>query len=88
MKDCVGSDTKSDAEERDVDDGTDDMQGDLSTGNSCEELQEGDISILCEDDIPGSSLNGKNPKQLNMAQLKRWLACRGAPVSGFLTRTY
>ena len=47
MKDCVGSDTKSDAEERDVDDGTEDMQGDLSTGNSCEELQEGDISILC-----------------------------------------
>ena len=82
MKDCVGGDTKSDAEERDVDDGTDDMQGDLSTGNSCEELREGDISILCEDDIPGSSLNGKNPNQLNMTQLKRWLACRGAPVSG------
>ena len=26
VKDCVGGDTKGDAEERDVDDGTDDMQ--------------------------------------------------------------
>ena len=82
MKDCVGGDAKSDAEEREVEDGTKDMQDDLSTENSCEELQKGDISILCEDDIPGSSLNGKNRKQLNMTQLKRWLACRGAPVSG------
>ena len=57
-------------------------QGDLSTGYSCEEPQEGDILILCEDDIPGSSLNGKNPIQLNIPQLKRWLACHGAPVSG------
>ena len=40
VKDSVGGDTKSDAEEQDVDDGTDDMQGDLSIGNSCKELQQ------------------------------------------------
>ena len=31
VMDCVGGDTKSDAEERDVDVGADDMQDDLST---------------------------------------------------------
>ena len=82
VMDCVGGDTKSVAEERDVDNGAEDMQDDLSTENSCVELREDNISVLCEDDIPGSSLNGKNPQQLNMTQLKRWLACRGAPVSG------
>ena len=79
VKERVGSDTESDVEERD---GYDDIQGELSTGNIYGEPQESDILMLCEDDIPGSSLNGKNPKQLNIQQLKRWLACRGAPVSG------
>ena len=41
-----------------------------------------DILLLTEDDIPGASLNGKSPSQLTVVQLKRWLACRGAPVSG------
>ena len=40
------------------------------------------IILLDESDIPGASLNGKKPCQLNVAQLKRWLACRGAPLSG------
>ena len=42
MKDCVGGDAKSDAEEREFDNGTEDMQDDLSTENSCEELQADD----------------------------------------------
>ena len=29
-----------------------------------------------------TSLNGKNPSELNIVQLKRWLVCRGAPVNG------
>ena len=38
--------------------------------------------VLTENDVPGSSLNGKLPHALNVIQLKRWLACRGAPVTG------
>lgn len=40
------------------------------------------IVVLDESDVPGASLNGKKPCQLTVAQLKRWLACRGAPLSG------
>jgi len=40
-----------------------------------------DILMLTESDIPSASLNRKSPSQLTLAQLKRWLACRGAPVS-------
>ena len=46
----------------------------------------GDIATsfdtLSEDDVPGASLNGKKPSQLNVTSLKRWLACRGASTSG------
>jgi len=42
----------------------------------------GNFEVLTEDDIPGASLNGKQPKQLNLTQIKRWLACRRAPTSG------
>ena len=38
--------------------------------------------LLTEADIPGASLDGKHPEELNFPQLKRWLACQGAPVSG------
>ena len=41
-----------------------------------------DVCLLYECDIPGASLNGKKPSELNVAQLKRWLTCRGAPVTG------
>jgi len=33
--------------------------------------------LLSDQDIPGASLNGKDPTDLNIPQLKRWLACRG-----------
>ena len=38
--------------------------------------------ILTENDIPGASLGGIDPRDLNVTQLKRWLVCRDAPVSG------
>ena len=37
---------------------------------------------LSEDDVPGASLSGRSPDILNVEQLKRWLACRGARRSG------
>ena len=37
---------------------------------------------LSEDDIPGAKLAGEIPEQCNVQQLKRWLSCRGACVSG------
>ena len=41
-----------------------------------------DILLLTENDIPDASLDSKDPSELNITQLKRWLACRGAPVNG------
>lgn len=38
--------------------------------------------ILTEEDVPGASLNGRKPEQLKNDELKRWLKCRGANVSG------
>ena len=46
------------------------------------ELFKGDLLLLTEGDVPGASLNGKNPGELNVVQLRRWLACRGAPITG------
>ena len=43
---------------------------------------QGDFCLLEESDVPGASLNGKKPCELNVTQLKRWLSCRGAPVTG------
>ena len=42
VKDCIGGNSASDVEERDVNDYNDDMQGDLSTGYNCEEFQADD----------------------------------------------
>ena len=41
-----------------------------------------DILLLNESDIAGASLGGKDPSELSIVQLKRWLVCRGAPVNG------
>ena len=32
--------------------------------------------------FPGASLDGKNPSELSVVQLKQWLVCHGAPVTG------
>jgi len=50
----------------------------VQTSDSSEE----EIVMLTESDVPGASLNGKQPHELNVPQLKRWLACCGAPVTG------
>ena len=41
-----------------------------------------DLYLLEEGDISGASLHGKKPSELTVAKLKRWLSCRGAPLSG------
>ena len=33
-------------------------------------------------DVPGASLNGREPSALKIPELKRWLLCRGASVNG------
>ena len=51
----------------------------------CEESSEmsADISPFAEEDIPGASLRGRNPQQLTIPELKRWLSCRkGAKTNG------
>ena len=35
-----------------------------------------------ERDIPGASLGGRDPGQLKVPELKRWLLCRGASTKG------
>ena len=41
-----------------------------------EDCQDTDVFLLDKSDIPGASLNGKSPSELNITQLKRWLAPR------------
>ena len=53
-----------------ADDRVDDIQDDRSSGSSYEELQKDGVLVLCEDDIPGSSLNRSDPNQINIPQLK------------------
>ena len=55
VMDCVGGDTKSVAEERDINDGTEDMQDDLSTENSCVELREDD-SVQYDSDFDSKGI--------------------------------
>ena len=44
------------------------------------DLSGDDILLLTISDAPRSSLNGKDPAELNIVQLKQWLACCGAPI--------
>ena len=62
-----------------------DTMGIEDNEKAVEEEDEGDqedLLLLEESDIPGASLNGKQPCQLNFTELKRWLLCRGAPLTG------
>jgi len=43
-------------------------------------------SFLTEDDIPGSSLNGRDPNRLKNSELKFWLMCRGDSCKGLSTK--
>ena len=38
--------------------------------------------MLSEDDVTGASLKGRNPQDLKVQQLKRWLLCRKASTRG------
>ena len=49
---------------------------DLTSYDKLEEIS------LVEEDIPGASLNGNDPRKLTVKQLKVWLSCRGAKMSG------
>ena len=59
--------------------GTEGILGsDLTYGEaagSAENSEAGKISLVClrEEDIPGASLNGRQPSQLHVVELKRWL---------------
>ena len=37
---------------------------------------------LTEKDVPGASLNWKDPVVLKVPELKQWLQCRSAPTKG------
>ena len=54
---------------------------DIGVNNNDDQDQD-DIVLLTEADIPGASLDGKDPTELNITRLKRWLACRGIPING------
>ena len=57
------------------------LGGDKISGNI--KLCVGKITRLTEEDIPGASLRGRNPQQLTIPELKRWLSCRkGAKTNG------
>lgn len=42
--------------------------------------------ILTEEDIPGASLQGRNPTALKSDELRFWLKCRGDPAKGLKTK--
>lgn len=46
------------------------------------ELVVGSVYELCEADVRGASLHGRDPGLLTVPQLKRWLTCRGASRRG------
>lgn len=54
----------------------------MDSGGGGDASQHGIRVPLCEVDIPGASLNGRNPADLTIPQLKRWLQCREAPTKG------
>ena len=59
--------------------GTDDNEKVVEEDESSDQE---DLLLLEESDIPGASLKGKQPCQLNVTELKRWLSCRRASLTG------
>ena len=46
-----------------------------------------DMSVLlCEDDIPGSSLAGRNPAELKTEEFNFWFKCRNSSGKGLRTK--
>lgn len=59
----------------------------MAANEACEDVNKSNNkrpvrTILTEDDVPGASLKGRKAEQLKNDELKRWLKCRGASVSG------
>ena len=71
-------------EEREGEHSNDDVEVDLFLdGLEVEtELLKGGFLLLIEGGVSGTSLNGKTSGELNVVQLRRWLACCGAPITG------
>jgi len=44
------------------------------------------MSVLLFEDIPGSSLAGKDPAELTTEELRFWLKCRNNPAKGLRTK--
>lgn len=42
--------------------------------------------LLTENDIPGSSLSGRNPESLKNPELRFWLKCRGDSCKSLTTK--
>ena len=42
--------------------------------------------FLKEEDVPGSSLAGRNPAQLKNEELRFWVKCRNDPAKGLRTK--
>ena len=41
---------------------------------------------LTEEDVPGTSLQGRNPTAFKTDELRFWLKCRGDPAKGLKTK--
>lgn len=52
------------------------------SSNQMENSEDSVFGPLCEKDVPGAALAGRNPSDLKVVELKRWLMCRGASVRG------
>ena len=42
--------------------------------------------VLCEDDIRGASLAGRQPASLKNDELRHWMKCRGDSCKGLTTK--
>ena len=67
------------------------VSANISTEPSCELAASssqnslpGCSSLVCvhEEDVPGASLNGREPSQLHVVELKHWSKCRAATTVG------
>ncbi len=64
----------------DLDGGSNEVAG--FSGNCSQVSKSLQLHKLSEKDVPGAALNGREPSQLHVVELKRWLKCRGATTSG------
>ena len=56
--------------------------GELAASPSQNSLPGGNSPVCLREDVPGASLNGHEPSQLHVVELKHWLKCRAAATAG------